>query len=101
MKRTERQIESAIVTALRLAGWLVMKIPNDALYRKRVPHAQKGAPDLVAVSPTGRVVWIEVKAPRGSVTPHQLALHEALRERGQEVRVARGVNDILDLCAHC
>ena len=99
MKRTERQIESAIVTALRLAGWLVMKIPNDALYRSRVPHAQKGAPDLVAVR-DGRVVFIEVKAPRGALSQHQHAVHEALRARGAEVRVARGVNDILDLCAH-
>lgn len=97
MKRTEKDIEQAIITALRLSGWVVIKIPNEAVYKQRVQGVRKGAPDLIAFGAGGRVVLLEVKAPSGRLSPHQRHTHEVLRHLGHDVRVVRSLADIADL----
>jgi hypothetical protein len=52
----EQGIERKIIETLSREGYLVIKIPNDALWRQRVMGTAKGAPDLVVVLPRGRVV---------------------------------------------
>lgn len=49
-----------------------------------------GFPDLVLVR--HRVLFVELKAERGRVTPEQRAVHIALRAAGAEVRVWRPVD---------
>lgn len=97
MKRRERDIEQAIITALRLSGWVVMKIPNEAVYRVRVQGVRRGAPDLVVFGEGGRVVLLEVKSPRGRLSLHQAQTHQLLRDMGHDVRVVRSLADIGDL----
>jgi Holliday junction resolvase len=55
-----------------------------------------GAPDLVAIK-RGRVVFLEVKTPKGKVSEKQSEVHDLLRLHGMEVRVVRGIDDIMDL----
>jgi hypothetical protein len=55
-----------------------------------------GAPDLVAVK-QGRVVFLEVKTEKGKVSEKQAEVNELLRLHGVEVRVVRGIDDIMDL----
>ncbi|RMF45694.1 MAG: VRR-NUC domain-containing protein, partial [Bacteroidetes bacterium] len=92
---TEAQIEKMVVEALSREGFLVIKIPNDALWRQRVVGTAKGAPDLVVVLPRGRVVWLEVKAPRRYPSPDQRLLHARLGGLGHAVAVVRSVDEAL------
>lgn len=55
-----------------------------------------GAPDLVAVK-RGRAVFLEVKNEKGKVTKKQSEVHDLLRLHGMEVRIVRGIDDIMDL----
>jgi Holliday junction resolvase len=55
-----------------------------------------GAPDLVAVKQT-RVVFLEVKTEKGKISEKQSEVHDLLRLHGMEVRVVRGIEDIMDL----
>jgi hypothetical protein len=94
-KTTERELEKRIIEALSREGYLVVKIPNDALWRQRIAGTQKGAPDLVVVGPGGRVVWLEVKAPRRYPSPDQRVLHSCLTALGHAVGVVRSVDEAL------
>lgn len=85
--RREADVERAVVAVLHLHGYLVMKIPNDALYKCRVPFAMPGATDLVAIGKKGDVLWVEVKKPGGKPSARQKRVHDALRERYQVVVV--------------
>lgn len=85
--RREADVERAVVAVLHLHDYLVLKIPNDALYRVRVPFAVPGATDLVAIGKKGDVLWVEVKRPGGKPSARQKKVHAALRERFQVVLV--------------
>jgi len=48
-----------------------------------------GFPDVTAILPDGRTVFIEMKAPKGTVSDEQEKLHAKLRAMGAVVVVAR------------
>lgn len=66
--------EPEIVKALECAGWLVMKVSD------------KGAPDLLCAK-NGRLVLVEVKGPKGKLTPAQVESHQRLAASGVTVHV--------------
>jgi len=53
-----------------------------------------GMPDMLAVSPEGRYLWLEFKAERGRVTPIQKHMHETLGNRNCEVHVIRSLENL-------
>jgi hypothetical protein len=54
-----------------------------------------GMPDLLLPCPSGRfsALWLEVKAPKGKVTPTQLSIHADLIAMGNLVRVVRSASE--------
>lgn len=52
----------------------------------------RGWPDLLAVSPTGTLLAIEVKRPDGRLTTDQVAVHALLAKIGLDVKVVRIAN---------
>jgi hypothetical protein len=52
-----------------------------------------GIPDLCLIAPVGRVFFIEVKTPRGSLSPEQVAIHSWLTAIGVPCAVCRSIND--------
>ena len=88
-------VERQIVLALERRGALVVKIPNEALWRQRVRYTLRGMPDLIVLLPQGRVVFLEVKRPKGRPTPYQLEVHERLRGMGHEVYIVRSAEEAL------
>ena len=74
-----------------------MHIPNQSTRgRQRWAGLMPGAPDLIAIR-YGRVLFLEVKTERGKVSEKQVEAHDLLRLHGMEVRVIRGLDDIMDL----
>lgn len=56
--------------------------------------AQAGWPDVLLVK-DGRFFGLELKAPKGRVSPAQMAAHAALIAAGAEITVAYGLDDAI------
>ena len=78
---TERAFQARVVALFDLLGWRVFHVHDS----RRSPA---GFPDLVLCRP-GRLVFAELKAARGRVTPEQEAWLLALREAGQRAYLWR------------
>ena len=98
LKRPEREVQRAICEYLTLC-----KIPfsiTDAtavlnLQGKRVTSkARLGWPDITAVLPEGRALFIECKSTIGRVRPEQASMHKILEAQGAVVIVARSIDDV-------
>jgi hypothetical protein len=109
--RPEAEIQRAVVTALRWA------LPAEAIVhhsahefgrggaegRQRQAILQgmgvhAGFADLVVLA-AGRVVFLEVKAARGRLSPHQRAFGEAVQAQGHAWAVVRSVQEAVDAVA--
>ncbi len=74
----ESSIERHLVVLASGNGWLTRKVRWIGRY---------GAPDRLLISPDGRVIWVELKAPGKTPGPVQCREHTRLRNYGQDVRV--------------
>ena len=75
----EREVEGYLVKESVKRGWLAVKF---------LPDQKKGMPDRLLILPRGRVVWVEVKRPKGGrLSPMQKYQHAKLRSLGHEVYV--------------
>ena len=101
-RRIEEQIQREIIAYLAAVTprALVFACPNAAprTYGGRasngVPGLTKGAPDLIAVFPGGRVVFIECKTPKGRSSMDQIAFSGRCNALGQPYFVARSQDDV-------
>jgi len=83
LKVTERDLREQIRDACKLFGWL-MYFSWSSL------HSPRGFPDLVLVHPEKkRIIYSELKAEKGKLTPYQELWIEALRACDQEVYIWR------------
>jgi hypothetical protein len=65
-------------------NWKVYRMnAGRGRYNQRLAPA--GTPDILAISPTGRCLWIEVKAGNGSLRSRQVIEAHELRKRNHEV----------------
>lgn len=55
-----------------------------------------GLPDLEAIR-EGRVVYLEIKSPRGKLSPAQEAFRDMITAAGGEYREVRSLDDVMDL----
>lgn len=104
---SEDHVQAALVEWLRLMvpHAIVSSVPLGGLRTKREAAKLKwagalaGIPDLFVALPGGRMLWIEVKAAKGVLSPEQKAIHAALASIGHHVVVARGIPDVRDALA--
>lgn len=101
-RRPEHDIQVAIVNRLRGEfDAVVAAVPNGGRRGKLEAVAlleegvEPGHPDLIAYGREGRALLLEVKAPRGALSPVQRRLIPDLRERGFPVAVVRSVDEAL------
>lgn len=83
----ESQIERALGLAVEKVGGLCWKWPATS---------RAGVPDRIVVY-NGRVVFVEVKADAGRLTPIQILQHQHLSAAGAEVRTVKGMNEAMAL----
>lgn len=89
---TEADIQRSIIAALEAAGAVVMRM-NAGKARVNIRMTPAGTPDLLAIG-RHRTYWVEVKTPEGKLRPAQVEMIELLQQRGHEVVVARGIEDL-------
>ena len=82
----ESEIQAQIKEFLQWRGWFVVKIHQSL-------GSHKGIADLYCLK-DGRDVWVEVKTPRGRLSPHQSKFNRDVVEHGGEYVVARDVSDV-------
>lgn len=88
----EKAVQRAVADALARMGFRV-----SDLSQPRASMQTPGLPDLYAHHPRWRIcLWVEVKAPRGRLSPTQAAWHEAERAAGGTVVVARSAADLIE-----
>jgi hypothetical protein len=92
---SEQKIQSDIIAALTELGAIPLRLnAGRGRYNQRLLPA--GTPDVLAVLPGGRCLWIEVKGRDGTLRGVQARFHETLRFAGHTVIVARSVDNVLD-----
>lgn len=78
--QSERGFQAAVLEFAALRGWLCFH-PFDSR------RSQAGFPDLVLVR--DRVIFVELKAPQGRISPDQHQWIDALENAGAQVYVWR------------
>jgi hypothetical protein len=73
----EKHVEQTLRNEVRdRGGWAIKLLPSVS-----------GLPDRIVLLPGGRLIFVELKSPTGTVAPHQTVIHERLRRLGFEVLV--------------
>jgi hypothetical protein len=99
-KRSESEIQSAIVKALSQLGFLVIHVPNQATRgRFRYSGLLPGAPDLIVIG-NNRIYFMEVKKHNGKQSPSQIVVQRMIEERGFEYHVVRSLDDALSVVGY-
>lgn len=96
MALTEDDWQGQVVDIAKRHRWRIMHLPQF-MFRRRGALMIPGWPDLVLIKGT-RVVFAELKAARGVVSPEQRAVLTALAASGNEVALWRPA-DLADVMA--
>ena len=81
----EKQIEQAFVRAVKNSGGLALKFVSPGC---------DGVPDRLVLMPTGRIAFVELKAPGKMMRPLQLRRKAQLQSLGFRVFCIDGVEQI-------
>lgn len=99
-KQSEKDLQKSIIDYLTLKKYLVVKFSSVGIYKQKtgsyIPQRQRGVSDLLACSPTGRFIAIEVKIKRNRPTKEQLAFIQEVRKRGGIGFVAYSLDDVIN-----
>lgn len=104
MKRPEHKIQVALLDYLAVAGrrdlhWFA--IPNGerrhiaVAARLKAEGVRRGSPDLVFLLPAGRVAWLEMKAPKGTLSSDQKLFRDVALSLGHHWALARSVDEAI------
>lgn len=82
----ESTIEARLVREVRKLGGLCYKFTSPG---------SPGVPDRIIILPGGRVIFVELKTEIGRLAKVQKWQIEELRKRGAEIRVLKGMDQVL------
>lgn len=73
----ENRVERTLRVEVKArGGWAIKLLPSVS-----------GLPDRMVLLPGGRIYFVELKSPTGTVAPHQTVIHRRLRTLGFVVEV--------------
>lgn len=85
----ESTLKAAVKEYLNITGWFCFPILQGL-------GAYKGISDLIALK-EGKVLFIELKSPKGKLSPYQEAFKQAVESYGGAYIVVRSVDDLMEL----
>ena len=99
----EKEIENLILEYLgyrNIFAWknntMGVYDKNRGTYRRNMnKYAINGVADILGVLPCGRMLAIEVKTPRGRVSPKQQSFIDRVNKEGGLAFVARGLEEVV------
>lgn len=100
MQKAEDQLHISIVELLRTAGapgMVFWHTPNGGRRGKveaarfKMMGVRPGVPDLVISLPSGAMAFMEIKTPKGALTPEQRDFLEAMKRNGHLTSVVRSL----------
>lgn len=80
----EKEIEKWMKREIERGGGLFWKFTSPGL---------RGVPDRICVTPRGRVIFVELKAEHGVISPLQMRRAAELQMRGVDSRFVRGMGE--------
>ena len=86
----ERDIEKKMLNAVRKMG-------GEAF--KWVSPGNDGVPDRIVMLPGGRLIFVELKADRGRLSPVQKIQIRRIQKLGQDVEVVQGMDGLEEFLA--
>lgn len=98
----EHQIQASIIEFWKMRGRRdldLFAIPNGGARnvitarRLKAEGVLAGVPDLCCILDDGRVGWLEVKAPKGRLSPEQREFSERWQKRGHRFAIVYDVKD--------
>lgn len=98
---TEQLIQKAISDYLKIKRYVVFKHRNVGIYKKStdkyipLAYGEKGISDLIACSPRGRFVCIEVKKKGGKASPDQIEFLRRVEANGGIAILAYSLDDVM------
>ena len=94
----QRQIAQFLDVALGGTAWYgAIPLGGGGRVRGAILHStgtKEGTPDMCVVD-AGRVLFLELKSPKGRVSPAQEACHRALRRAGAPVYIIRSLDEAI------
>jgi len=81
----EKTIEAALVKRVRALGGMAEKFTS--------PN-KRSVPDRIVTLPNGRIIFVELKAPKKKPTAKQALDHDRRRALGCDVRVIDNMEDV-------
>jgi hypothetical protein len=97
--QVEQGIQAAILAYLRMKHIFCWKNNTAGIYVKArntyIPSHAPGVSDILGVLSGGRFLAVEVKAPKGKVSPHQQQFIDAVNKAGGLAFVARSVEEVI------
>ena len=100
---TEGEIKKTIADYLRLKKYIVINHRNVGIYKQDtqkyipLPSGEKGVSDLLACSPEGRFVAIEVKKKGGRPSPDQVEFIERIKKSGGIAFIAYSLDEVMGI----
>lgn len=70
--------------------------PTRQAFRAMPKYTMRGLPDIIVIK-DGWFIGLEVKRPRGAVSPHQKAFAALCSEHGAEYYVVRSIEDVQEV----
>ncbi len=93
----EATTQKSIIAFLKARGAIVLKLNSGKIKTDRgawISLCETGTPDLEALLPKGKTLFVETKSARGKLSPGQVLKHQELAAMGHPVLVARSVSDV-------
>ena len=98
---TEQGIQKVIIDYLKLKKFIVFKHRNVGIYKQAtgsyipLSFGEKGISDIIACSPKGTFIAVEVKKPGGNPSPDQLDFLARINASGGIGILAYSLDDVL------
>lgn len=86
----ESQIERRLVDGVKRLGGMCIKF---------VSPGTPGVPDRIIITPTGQVIFVELKTETGRLSKIQRYVVGQMQLRGADVRVVKGIDEVKHLLA--